>query len=297
MIGYRVSQRELIRRIREHDADWLTQADNGHEPKWSRIKDVFVRIQHFKCGCCERPMPRPQRHAGDDGTGATRGGRREYDLEHFRPRGQVTRWPSAASGFQYGFQTGVALRRGYPWLAHDCLNYLASCRTCNQDNKRTYFPIAGERGAAGDDVRGLDRAERPFLVNPVGAGHEKPEDLIAFDGFVAVPRGSRGHRRRRGTVMIDLFGLNLRDDLILARCNLIRAMWPYLERRRGGTEGERGEAAREIARLTATASLHVNCARCFEAVHGKNRAVARGYYEAARRRSEQLTLPLPAPAD
>ena len=33
------------------------------EPEWSRVKDVFVRIQHFKCGYCERLMPRPREEA------------------------------------------------------------------------------------------------------------------------------------------------------------------------------------------------------------------------------------------
>ena len=83
-------------------------------------------------------MPRPQRRAGEDAAGQTVGGRREYDLEHFRPKREVTRWPTTASGFQYEFETGEGAAGGYPWLAYDCLNYLVSCKTCNQDNKRTY---------------------------------------------------------------------------------------------------------------------------------------------------------------
>lgn len=294
MIGYRVSKRELRRRIRKHDPDWLTRAENGEHPPWSRIKDVFVEIQHFKCGYCERLMPRPQRHAGDETADATWGGRREYDLEHFRPKRQVTGWPTAVSGLRYGFATGEAMGGGYSWLAHDCLNYLASCKTCNQDNKKTYFPIAGQRGTAGDDVRRLDQAERPFLVNPVGAGDSKPEGLI---GFLAAPRGSRGHRRRCGEVIIDLFGLNLRDDLILQRCNLIAAMWPYLELRRTGAAHEREDAAGEVDRLTKPGFPHANCARCFEALHAADRMAAYGSYEAARRQSDHLLEPVPIPAD
>ena len=145
MIGYRVGPRELQRRIREQDPNWLAQAESGEEPPWSRIKHVFISVQHFKCGYCERLMPHPQRHAGADAVGQTWGGRREYDLEHFRPKRQVTRWPTTASGLQYEFETGVELTRGYPWLAYDCLNYLVSCKTCNQDNKKTCFPISGPR--------------------------------------------------------------------------------------------------------------------------------------------------------
>ena len=81
-----------------------------------------------------------------------------------------------------------------------------------------FFPVAGPRGTDGDDVYQLDRSERPFLVNPVGTRDISPEELITFRGFLAAPRGSRGHRLRRGTIIIDLFGLNLRDDLTLQRC-------------------------------------------------------------------------------
>jgi len=68
MIGYRINSRELKRRIRAHDHDWLDRAKSGEEPEWGDIKNVFVRIQHFKCGYCERPMPRPQRRTGEDAT-------------------------------------------------------------------------------------------------------------------------------------------------------------------------------------------------------------------------------------
>ena len=233
MNGYRVSRQALRSLIAEHVPDWLTKAENGKRPPWSDVKEVFERIQHFKCGYCERPMPMPQRRPGDDDAERW-GGQREYDVEHFRPKGAVRRWPTEKSGFRYGFDTGGALPNGYSWLAHDCLNYLVSCKTCNQDNKKDYFPISGRRGNRCHDVWRLNQAERPFLVSPVGAGDAKSEDLIGFYGFLATPRGSRGHKRRRGTIIIDFFGLNLRDDLILQRCNLNAAMWPYLELHRAG---------------------------------------------------------------
>ena len=216
------------------------------------------------------------------------GGRREYDVEHFRPKGAVTRWPDARSGFQYDFNTGDAMAGGYSWLAHDCFNYLASCKTCNQDNKKDFFPIAGHRGEACAGVRRLNDLERPYLVNPVGTGDVKPEDLIGFHGVLATPRGTRGHKRRRGTIIIDFFGLNLRDGLILERCNIVMAMWPYLERHRTGDPMEREAAAREISRLTSSASQHANCARCFRDLHARDRAAAERCRDAARRRSEGL---------
>ena len=80
---------------------------------------------------------------------------------------------------------------GYPWLAHDCLNYLVSCKTCNQDNKKTCFPVGGARGAEGNDVHQLNRSERPFLVNPVSTNDVRPEELISS----ATVRGTRRNAR------------------------------------------------------------------------------------------------------
>ena len=287
MIGYRVSRRELRRQIAEQAPDWLSEAERGEEPVWGDIKDVFARIQHFKCGYCERPMPRPQRRIGDDDAGNW-GGRREHDVEHFRPKGSVKRWPKEGSPLQYEFDTGDGLVGGYSWLAHDCLNYLVSCKTCNQDNKKDYFPIAGHRGEACSGVRRLNDQELPFLVNPVGAGDARPEELVCFHGVLATPRGARGHKRRRGRIIIDFFGLNLRDDLILQRCNLVIAMWPYLELARTGSPPEREDAARELDRLTKPAAYHANCARCFRDLHARDLAAAQGFYAAARQRSERL---------
>ena len=287
MIGYRVSRRELRRRITAKKPDWLSEAERGEEPAWGDIKDVFARIQHFKCGYCESPMPRPQRRPGEDDAKPW-GWRREYDVEHFRPKGSVKRWPDARSRLRYDFDTGDEMAGGYSWLAHDCFNYLVSCKTCNQDNKKDYFPISGARGTGGDSVSQLNRSERPFLVNPVGAGDVKPEDLIGFYGVVAIPRGARGHKRRRGRVIIDFFGLNLRDDLILQRCYLVTAMWHCLERHRAGNPRVREEAARVIDALASSGSPHANCARCFRDLYASDRPAAFSCYEAARARSEGL---------
>ena len=152
MIGYRVSRQTLRNLITKHGPDWLTKAENGERPPWSDVKDVFARIQRFKCGYCERPMP--------------------------------------------------------------------------------------------------------------------------------------SHKLRRGRIIIDLFGLNLRDDLILQRCYLIRAMWPYLEGQRTGNRRARANAAREIEALTESASQHSNCARCFRALHASNWPAAQGCYQAAQKQSE-----------
>ena len=103
---------------------------------------------------------------------------------------------------------------GYSWLAHDCLNYLVSCKTCNQDYKKDYFPISGLRGTARDGVSLLNPAfqkARPFLVNPVGVGDVKPEELIGFHGVLAILLAEHVDTSvGRGMIVIVLFGLNSR---------------------------------------------------------------------------------------
>ncbi len=295
MIGYRVRQRRLEKQIDAVAPTWRQRSAEGKQPAWSDVKSVWMELQHYKCGYCERWMPRPQRSpSGDDGEIALWGGRREYDIEHFRPKGSARVWPGPDTPpFRYQFATGAALAGGYPWLAHDPLNYLASCKTCNQDNKKDFFPIAGLRGAAGDSVRDLQRNERPLLIQPFGTTDDKPENLIAFAGYKAVPAGSRGHRRRRAQVTIDFFGLNLRDDLVYQRCALIFAMWPYLEQRRTGDDAQRQGAAKVIAKITAPSFNHANCASCFERAYLETRDTARRYFEEALSRSPELRRLLP----
>ncbi len=295
MIGYRVRQRQLEKEIDAVSPTWRQRATDGSQPGWSDVKDVWMKLQHYKCGYCERWMPVPQRNpasdgAGGDGDGSRWGGRREYDVEHFRPKGSARIWPAPGiPTFRYDFATGAALPGGYPWLAYNPLNYLASCKTCNQDNKKDFFPIAGPRGAAGASVRDLQRSEKPFLIQPVGTTDDKPENLISFAGYKAVPAASRGHRWRRARVTIDFFGLNLKDDLIYQRCALIVAMWPYLEQRRSGGAAQRQVAEEEIVAMKAPSFAHTNCATCFERVYLEDPNTARSYYDEARSRSRDLS--------
>ena len=125
-------------------------------------------------------------------------------------------------------------------------------------------------------------------MNPVGAGDARPEELIGFHGVLAIPRGTRGHKRRRGTIIIDFFGLNLRDDLILQRCYLVTAMWHCLERHRTRDPRVREGAARDLDTLTNSGSPHANCARSFGELHASDRVAAQRCYEAAQQRLERL---------
>lgn len=116
MIRYKVDWADLRARIDAASPKWfskarkLTQANEvatkhieHSKPHWSKIKEIFLIVQHDKCAYCERKAE----------------GKYEFDVEHFRPK---------SSYFE---------------LAYDIGNYVISCKTCNTKYKSNTFPIAG----------------------------------------------------------------------------------------------------------------------------------------------------------
>ena len=275
MIRYPVTRRQLEQLIRAKNANWLTKAgertqrfiDRGafddRSPIWSKIKVVYMRLQHDKCVFCEREL-------ADE-----RFGRGEHDLEHCRPKSSVKAWPTQKikreRNINYTFTTGPASPTGYYWLAYDIQNYAAACKPCNSALKSNYFPIAGNRGAVAATVRQLNQSEKPFVIFPIGSVDNDPEDLIAFDGIVAVPKKTSGHGRRRAQVTIDFFELNNREELWQGRFRAIRALWLALEARDSSPNPRsRQMARRTIKDITSPDHPHASCARNFLALYSRN---------------------------
>jgi uncharacterized protein (TIGR02646 family) len=114
-----------------------------------RAKDIKKALwdwHHGKCCYCERK----------------RDMKRDSDVEHFRPKLEVAE------------EEG---HPGYWWLAYEWKNYFLACKSCNEECKKTHFPLmpGGKRAFAKEDD--LDR-EKPVLINPVD---EDPEKFIGFD--------------------------------------------------------------------------------------------------------------------
>ncbi len=274
MIRYPVSLDDLRVRIEAESPGWLAAAAEGTErfreagryeetsPDWSRIKPVYMRLQHRKCAYCERLL------ASEDFGGAI-----EHDLEHYRPKGAVPRWPSAHIArdrkISYRFGTGEAFPEGYFLLAYHILNYATACKKCNSPLKASYFPIAGER-AQGDDPSHL-RMERPYLLYPLGDLDEDPEEILTFAGVNPIPRVRRGDRWRRARVTIDFFELDQREELWRERAEKIVALFLALETLQSGSERNRELAGRAIEVLLSSASSHANCSRAFRALYQEDR--------------------------
>lgn len=285
MIRYPVTLEELRAWIEVEVPGWLARAAKRTERFrragrydedsgiWSEVKKVYMRLQHDKCGYCERQL------ASEDFGGAI-----EHDVEHYRPKNGVRRWPSEEvareRGLSYGFSTGEELPEGYYLLAYHPFNYTTACKKCNSPLKASYFPIAGLRGLQSDDPATL-RGEAPFLIYPLGELDEDPEGILTFLGISPVPRASEGPRRDRARVIIDFFELDRREELWRERADTIVAVFIALRLLQTGGASERDLATRNIEWLTSPASRHTNCARAFRSLYETDPARAEEMARAA----------------
>jgi hypothetical protein len=285
MIRYdKVDRAGLEALVQAHDPSWITKAGTRTAALmtagafveassiWGDIKAVFMRLQHFKCVFCERPL------AG------LVAGSAEHDLEHFRPKGSIKAWPKPkdVARFAYGFPTGPASDSGYYWLAYDLLNYAAACKPCNTARKSNYFPIGGARGGPHATVTALNAAEMPLLIYPITDLDDDPEDLITFDGVLAVPKHAAGRQHERARVTIDFFALNDREELLKDRFRAIRTAFLALEMANTNPDPARRAAAnRSLDEAASDAGAQASCVRSYLRVATTDTARAWGTYLAA----------------
>ena len=263
-------------------ADWLDHAGEAAVtlktnqkyseigPSWSKIKPVFMALQHNKCAYCERKLPPAEF------------GRVETDVEHFRPKNRVQTWPPASRpDLDYAYSLGDADDNGYYWLAYEPLNYLTACKTCNSNRKRDYFPISKARGPVHATARELLEQEKPYLIYPLTTMDDDPEDVIGFNGIVPYVKANRGHRRARGRVIIDFFELAIRDDLVRERFLILDNLLNNLKILENGNAQERERAQRRVDERIADDAEHANCARSFVRLFRRDARRAYDLYEAA----------------
>ena len=283
MIRYPITKAELEARVEAVKPGWLARArqrtdsfraagDYQEESSiWSEIKDAFLELQYDKCAYCERKL------------GGKSYNRKEYDIEHFRPKGSVKAWPTdaikAARNLSYTFALGDASAKGYYLLPYNILNYTAACTGCNSSLKSNYFPVARSRVLESDDFARL-RREEPFLLCPLGdIDPDDPEDVITFEGFLPIPKLKRGARHRRGRVTIDFFDLATRSDLIRERAGIIVTIWMAHRTLQNNQADADDKATAQLIIDTALSpqSAHTNCARAFYRLCEQDPQKARTY--------------------
>jgi hypothetical protein len=276
VIRYLIAPGELEDRIRVQSESWLRRAAGRTEQFrqarryqeassiWGEIKPVFLHLQHEKCAFCERRL------AGG------KFGSIEHDVEHYRPKSTVRAWPTPEitreRGIVYDFTTGGELPEGYYLLAYQLLNYAVACKTCNSPLKANFFPVEAARVPDSDSPAAL-AAEMPFLLFPIGALDDDPEEILTFDGLIPVPKVLEGHRMRRAIVTIDFFALAEREELLRGRAEQIVSL--YLALTWAGDPDIRLIADRAIASLLSSASEHASCARAFHRLYESDRVRAK----------------------
>jgi hypothetical protein len=156
-----------------------------------------------KCAYCESPISDFQ----------------HGDIEHFRPKGGVTDKNDVP----------IPFHPGYYWLAYDWENLLPSCAICNQPTlignqkigKHNRFPVMGTHAQKPEEID----QEEPLLINPASpqAGDD-PEQHLAVDLQTGLMIGLT----ERGKKCIEIFGLNVRDQLVSERRRACREVTALL---------------------------------------------------------------------
>ena len=283
MIRYPITSAELEAAIEQEKRGWLTKAKNktaafgmakkfieaNSKNSWGEIKPVFMRLQHNKCAFCDRLLS---------------AGRIEHDVEHFRPKNAVKAWPAKSKEVQpeYRFSTGEAADNGYYLLAYNIFNYATSCKMCNTTLKGNYFPVASQRVIDSDDFEKL-KLEQPHLIYPIGNLDDNPEDLITYRGILPIPKYRRGHKHRRARVTIDLFALDIREDLLRLRAEIIQKLWlafKFLSKRNVSIE-DATDARSLIATALSPRTSQSACARAFYDLCQNNAIDARRFAKEA----------------
>ncbi len=119
------------------------------------VKDALNNIQKGMCCFCECYYEV--------------GGRGE--VEHFRPK----------MGYQQD-KDDLFHRPGYFWLGYEWTNLMYSCKKCNEDYKKNYFPLKDNSKRANPEKSFSIEGEAPLLINPYE--EKELEKHFGFDGGI-----------------------------------------------------------------------------------------------------------------
>lgn len=195
--------------------------------KRKSIKDEYFFTAgppfYGKCAYCEAPI-RDYQHG---------------DVEHFRPKagvtdenGQPVYLLDEQGQVQVDADGEPVKHPGYHWLAYEWTNLLPACVQCNQDDvrqgrrigKHTRFPVEGRHAQRPEEME----QDKPLLINPLS---DQNADDPSHHLVVDTKTGLMAHRTSRGQACIDIFGLNVRDQLVDDRrkaCREAEFLWARL---------------------------------------------------------------------
>lgn len=177
------------------------------------------------------------------------------DMEHFRPKAAVTdeddrpiALRDEAGNVRLDARGLPVNHPGYYWLAYDWRNLLPACAKCNRPaiingrkvGKHNRFPVAGRHAQQPEEVE----QEKPLLIHPASG---QPEDDPELHLMVDTRTGIMGHHTERGRKCVDIFALNLRDQLVSDRRRACReARWLLSKLLEPGGDRKAAQELRDI---------------------------------------------------
>lgn len=271
MIRYAISEARLINLIDQKRPDWRARAaletqrfiNAGRyvegDDFWGEVKDVYIDLQYEKCAYCETKLQGKSLAS------------KVHEVEHFRPKSSLKVWPNPKSkrwkGFKPSWSTGAASQTGYFRLAYHPLNYAIACTRCNSTLKSNYFPIRGHRDLLSVHPKTM-QAESHLLIYPISSvDTDAPEELITFDGVLAIPVHESGPKYERAVTNIEFFQLN-HQDLTSRRGRAILGLWTAMLLAR--QPDQRDFATKMINMLCSQKNEFSSCTVAFRALFASN---------------------------
>lgn len=101
------------------------------------------------------------------------------EVEHYRPK----------HGYMQD-DSDLFHRPGYFWLGYEWTNLMYSCRNCNEEFKKNFFPLKDNTKRANPEISFSIEEEEPLLVNPYEEQH--PEHHFGFVGGVEFGKTDEG---------------------------------------------------------------------------------------------------------
>lgn len=282
MIRIPVTSDNLEASINKLNATWLKRAAartatyarakryTGGSEFWGQIKDIYIDLQFEKCAYCESKLAGKKLSS------------KVHEVEHFRPKSRIRKWPGAKSKFVPPCAVGGENAKGYFLLAYHPFNYAIACTRCNSTLKSDFFPVRGKRKTAGSTPSAM-AAEDHLLIYPISNVDRDPADLIHFDGVLAVPAKKKGADFERALVTIEFFQLN-HEDLTTRRAPIIAQLFNALETIRRVIHMPADLKKRHqdaIDNLTRPSSPFSACAAAFVALYASDYKRAKTFAELA----------------
>lgn len=173
----RTIRTRLVSKVRSGQRPSTNDGDFPSDPWLSDdVRLALWRHHKQKCCYCER----------------YRDPKREPDIEHFRPKAEVSEEGPRSLG--------------YWWLAYRWSNLFFSCRTCNQEYKKNHFPLLGGSRAVSPKDRLSE--ELPALIDPCSDDPESALKYIWETGKHPMAKPIGFDSQGRGQATIESIGLD-----------------------------------------------------------------------------------------